>query len=521
MHSPDRSIPSRRSLLGAAVVAGAGTKLAVAAPAAAATAQIPRRWSGGSLLTARGRHLVGRFSYGVTPALAAQVREAGGPDAWFAAQLDPTSVADPGVGRMVDWWPGLREPAAELWRLNVSEELAGWEVMANYARWCLLRRIRSRRQVLEVMTEFWENHFNVPVDGDAPFTWRTDYGNAVRARALGTFEDLLQTAVLHPAMLIYLDNAVSTAKHPNENLGRELLELHTVGRGSYTEDDVKDSARILTGWHVDLWRTWAPSYVQRDHYVGPVTVMDFSHPNAQADGREVARDYLRHLAHHPATARRIARKLAVKFVRDDPPEDLVEHLAQVYLDHGTAVAPVLLALVDSPAFRDAVDAKVRDPGEDVVATYRALGVKVHEPASGESAANAVLWQASSLGTRPFAWPRPDGQPVDNRSWSSPSRMVASMRVHYVMSGGWWPSEGIDYRGHVSWAPRLPIRFDVLVDAMSQRILHRHATTALLEACCAAVDCTPAERITRDHAVMQWAMPRLLTTFLDSPAFFTR
>lgn len=521
MSSPDRSIPSRRSLLGAAVVAGAGTKLAVAAPAAAVTAQIPRRWTGGSLLTARGRHLVGRFSYGVTPGLAAAVREAGGPDAWFAAQLDASSVADPGVDQLVDWWPGLREPAAELWRLNVSEELAGWEVMANYARWCLVRRIRSRRQVLEAMTEFWENHFNVPVDGHAAFTHRTSYGVAIRERALGTFEDLLQTAVLHPAMLIYLDNAVSTARRPNENLGRELLELHTVGRGNYTEDDVKDSARILTGWHVDLWRTWAASYVPRDHYVGPVRVMDFAHPNGQPDGQQVARDYLRHLAHHPATARRIARKLAVKFVRDDPPEALVEHLARVYLDHGTAVAPVLLALVDSPAFRDAVGAKVRDPGEDVVATYRALGVRVHAPTGDRSAANAILWQASSLGTRPFAWRRPDGQPVDNRSWSSPSRMIASMSVHYVMSGGWWPSEDIEYRSPASWAPRLPVRFDVLVDAVSQRILHRHATTALLEACCAAVDCTPAERITRDHPVMQWNLLRLLTTVLDSPAFFRR
>lgn len=519
-----RSIPSRRSLLGAAAVAGAGARLAVAAPAAAATAQhlpSPAVYRGGTLLSPGGRHLVGRFSYGVTRKLAEQVVAAGGPQAWFEAQLDPSSVPDPGTAKVRDWFAGLDLPAAQLWKNQIEEVMGGWEVMANYARWALIRRIRSTRQVLEVMTEFWENHFNVPVDGDAAFTHRTAYGIAIRKNALGTFEDLLQTAILHPAMLIYLDNAVSTAKHPNENLGRELLELHTVGRGNYDEDDVKDSARILTGWKVDLWRTWAPSYVARDHYRGPVSVMGFSHPNAEADGQAVTRAYLTHLAHHPATARRIARKLAIKFVRDDPPQALVDHLADVYLRNGTEIKPVLRALVASPAFKDSIGAKVRDPGEDIVATYRALGVKVLAPQSDGAGANAILWQTSSLGTRPFAWPRPDGQPVDNESWSSPSRMLASMNVHYVMSGGWWPTEDVKYRSRTSWAPRFPVRFDVLVDYISQEILHRRSTPALLAACCDAVSCTPAEKITKSHAVMKWDLPRLLTVFLDSPAFYLR
>ena len=120
--------------------------------------------------------------------------------------------------------------------------------MESYQRWLLMRRIRTKRQVQEVMTEFWLNHLNVPANGDATFTWRFDYDRQIRARALGSFRDILYAAVTHPAMGIYLNNAVSTKSHPNENLGRELLELHTVGRGEYTEDDVKNSARILTGW---------------------------------------------------------------------------------------------------------------------------------------------------------------------------------------------------------------------------------------------------------------------------------
>jgi hypothetical protein len=100
-------------------------------------------------------------------------------------------------------------------------------------------------------------------------------------------------------------------------------------------------------------------------------------------------------------------------------------------------------------------------------------------------------------------------------------MLASMSVHYVMSGGWWPTDGIRYRRPTAWAPRFPVRFDVLVDHLSQQLLHQRSTALLLQACCEAVGLPPSERITRKHALMRWEMPRLLTVFLDSPAFYTR
>ena len=482
----------------------------------------PAHWRGDPLLGRQARHLASRFSYGITPALAGQVVAAGGARAWFEQQLSPRSVDDPGIAKIRDWWaPGLRLSGAEIWQRQVDGVEDGWEVMVNYARWALVRRLRSRRQVLELMREFWENHFNVPANGDGAFTWRTDYGVALGARALGSFEDLLQTAITHPAMLIYLDNAVSTAKHPNENLGRELLELHTVGRGNYDESDVKNSARILTGWRVDMWRTWEASYREKDHWRGPVKVMDFTHPNGAADGQPVTREYLSYLAHHPATARRIARKLAVKFVRDEPSEELVSHLAGVYREHNTEIKPVLRALVASEEFAMSVGAKVRDPGEDVVATYRALGVKIRRPTDRHAAANVMAWQSADLGALPFGWPRPDGPPLDNESWSYPSRLMASMDVHATMSGGWWPTKDVRYRTRHSWVPSYPLRFDKLVDHLAQVLLHRRSDATLLEACCLAVDCRPGERITRDHAVAQWDSPRLLTVFLDSPAFYHR
>ena len=517
-----RLTPSRRALV--AGTAAAATTVAAGAPAGAATYR-PGRYRGGApLLPTASRHLVGRFSYGVTPALARQVRAAGGARRWFEAQLDPGSIPDRRADELVTWWSGLSRGPAELWQRQRDEIEGGWEVMFDYQRWVLLRRMRSRRQVLEVMTELWENHFNVPVAGDVQFTWRKDYGDVIRAHALERFDDLLHAVITHPAMLISLDNVGSTAAHPNENLGRELLELHTVGRGAYTEADVKDSARILTGWSVDMWNTFAREYVTKAHARGPVRVMDFSHANASADGRAVTRAYLRYLAHHPATAQRVARRLAVKFVRDDPPQALVDRLAEVYLANGTELRPVLRALVGSEAFAASVGAKVRDPGEDLVASYRALDVDLaRPPATGAEryGANALLWQVAAIGIRPFYWPRPDGQPIDNASWASPSRMRASMEVHYSLSGTWWPNQGVTYHPPTWWVPAFPIRFDLLVDHLSQVILHRRSTAQLLEACCQAVDVAPRDRITRDHPLVRWSMPRLLTTFLDSPAFLTR
>lgn len=477
------------------------------------------------LLPAAARHLVGRFSYGLTPELAADVRAAGGAQRWFEQQLKPRQVPDRRADELRAWWPSLSRDCTQLWHRQRDDVEGGWEVMEQYQSWLLLRRMRSRRQLLEVVTELWENHFNVPVNGDAQCFWRTDYGDTIREHALGRFEDLLQAVVTHPAMLINLDNVSSTRRHPNENLGRELLELHTVGRGAYDEDDVKASARILTGWTVDMWNTFREEYLPRDHWRGPVQVMDFEHANTDADGRAVTRAYLRYLATHPATARRVARKLAVKFVSDEPSEALVERLAEVYLARDTAIAPVLRTLVRSAEFAAAVGAKVRDPGEDLVATYRVLGIRVTKPGLGDArydyAAQQLLWQASSIGTVPFGWPRPDGQPIDNQSWASPSRMLASMGVHMDLAGTWWPSKGIRYRTAEQWVPRFPIRFEQLVDHLSRQLLHRPASAQLLRACCEAVDVQPRDKITREHGVVKWNMHRLLSTFLDSPAFLTR
>lgn len=466
-------------------------------------------------------HLASRFSYGTTPTLQSEMAAAGGHRQWFEAQLSPAAIADTATEPFETWWTSINLDHTAIWQRNVDEVEGGWVAMANYARWCLLRRIYSRRQVLEVMTEFWENHLHVPLDADGVFTYRAAYGKMIRSHALGRFDDMLVEAITHPAMGIFLNNAVSTKRAPNENLGRELLELHTVGRGNHSEDDVKNSARILTGYRVELWRTWRAYYDTASHHTGPVQVLGFSHANAAADGQPVTKAYLRYLASHPQTAERIARKLAVRFISDNPSAEIVAHLAQVYLASGTEIIPVLNALVDSAEFLASAGDKVRTPTDDLVATHRVLGTQITAPTSGSAAANAILWQSANVGQTPFGWSRPDGQPQDNASWSSASRFLASLEVHYQLSGGWWPKEGITYRAPKTWLPHPRATFGELVEHLSRELLGRPSTAQLLNACCLVVGVKSGDVITEEHPVVKWQMSVVLTTVLDSPAHMTR
>jgi len=303
---------------------------------------------------------------------------------------------------------------------------------------------------------------------------------------------------------------------PNENQGRELLELHTVGRGHHTEDDVKSAAKILTGYWVDTWRTWRPYYDANAHWTGAVRVLDFTHANAAADGRPVVSAFLRYLAHHPMTARRIARKLALRFVSDEPSEALVTHLADVYLVNGTDIKAVLRALLRHPDFAAAAGAKVRTPTDDVVATYRVLDARFARPSTGNAAANALLWQAGNIGQTPFSWPRPDGPPDRNASWSSGSRILASFDVHHGAANGWWPTVDITYRTPASWLPQPSVRFDALVDHLCVQLLGTHAPARLVEAACAALGVRATDTITASHGVVRWRMGLLLSTLLDTP-----
>ena len=254
---------------------------------------------------------------------------------------------------------------------------------------------------------------------------------------------------------------------------------------------------------------WATSYNPAAHWTGPVQVMGFSHPNADPDGRAVIAAYLTYLAHHPATAHRLARKLAIRYVSDSPSAALVDHLAQVYLANDTAIVPVLRALVAHPEFIAAEGLKVRNPADDVVATWRSLDVQAAAPTSDDSGANAVLWQTVALGQAPFDWARPDGQPEDGASWSSVSRVLASFETHYGMCGGWWPTAQTTYHPRRVVGALAAGSVDALRRARGAPVadLPRPDRAArLVEACCLATGLTAATPITLNHALVKWGMP---------------
>lgn len=478
----------------------------------------PGRYRATKVLPRPARHLVNRFSFGITPELAAQVRAAGSAQAWFDRQL--ATAYDGSADGQDTWWPGLELDAATIFRQQTEMKRNTLEVASDIGCRTLARRLHSPRPVLEVMTKFWENHLHVPLTADNVAVFRAGYGEVVRAGALGRYDDLLAATVLHPAMLMYLGNASSTKAHPNENLGRELLELHTVGVGQHTEEDVKNSARILTGWRIKLYSSWEPYYGEGDHWTGPVRVLGFSDPNSEADGRALTRRYLSYLAHHPATARRIATKLVKVFVADEAPAGLVKRLAAVYLANDTQIRPVLRALVRSPEFKASVDRKVRDADDDVVAAHRMLGVQLRKPRGEFSHANQLYWQSAWLGLAPLTWPRPDGQPLDNRSWSSPTRVLASVGFHWELANRTYGTEA-RYPRASSYLPERSLEFRDLVDHVSRRMLHRPSTETLLRAACLSTGLRPRDVVTAKSPVFGRLWPSFATTFLDSPTFFQR
>jgi len=467
------------------------------------------------------RLLMARMGTGFSQRTWSQMKRAGSAGRWFREQLQPELIEESArATALPSWFPDLADAAATQVARNTSGSKPAWTYARDLAAITILRRAYSNRPVLEMMTDFWSNHLHIPANADLPWMYRSSYDALLREHALGSFEELLVAATLHPAMVLYLDTFRSRRTTPNENHGRELLELHTVGRdGGYTEAEVKDAATILSGWWVDAWKTWAPSYKPEYHATGAVSVLGFEHPNAVADGQQVTKDFLKHLAHHPATARTLARRLAVKFVSDAPSDALVEQLAQVYLDNGTAIGPVLQALVRTDEFKASAGRKVRTPVEDLVATIRVLDVRAQAPTKDSDYAIAVAWVHRSV--QVHQWPMPDGAPETNAAWSTTSRLLSSFRMHWEHVGGWWPRDGVTYRSTKHWVPREPLRLDAYVDHLSRTFFGRPAPDWLVSTALQATGLPAREVVTRDHVVADWLGVRLIGALLDTHLHMTR
>src|SRR5215469_9081874 len=265
-------------------------------------------------------HLLRRATFGPTLSTVEQTRKIG-IDAWLDTQLQPGAMADPVADAVLTKFPTLNLSTPDLHRVVQNE---AYTAMTELGQAAIARQIWSNRQLYEVMADFWANHFNITNPFDGGWDTRSVFDkDAIRPHALGKFRDMLAATARAPAMLRYLNNDQSDKKAVNENYGRELLELHTVAIDSgYTETDVRNSAYLMTGRTVN---NGVYQYNAKKHWTGTVKILGFSHANAGAAGGEDAGEqYLAYLANHPATANHLARKLAVRFVCDAPPQALID-----------------------------------------------------------------------------------------------------------------------------------------------------------------------------------------------------
>jgi uncharacterized protein (DUF1800 family) len=286
------------------------------------------------------------------------------------------------------------------------------QIYLNEAKASLAAALGAETGLLERLTWFWSNHFCVSADkgGVRPICGAYER-EAIRPHVLGRFGDMLLAVESHPAMLLYLDNARSIGPQSiagvrqrrglNENLAREILELHTLGvRTVYTQQDVTRFANVITGWTVvpprqDPTHAGEFTFNPNMHEPGPQTVLSKVYAEG---GVEQGRAVLATLAHHPATAKHIAGKLARHFVADEPPPALVDRLAKRFLDSHGDLKEVSKALLTAPEAWEAPRSKLKRPSEWIVASLRAVGVSQPEIGPVMQARNMLgepLWRPSA------------------------------------------------------------------------------------------------------------------------------
>jgi uncharacterized protein (DUF1800 family) len=322
--------------------------------------------------------------------------------------------------------PGVKPMADEI---KAQQARAGL-VVREAAEARVLKAVLSRRQLEQVMVNFWFNHFNIFAGEGLDRVWVGNYEEeAIRPYALGRFRDLLLAVAKHPAMLVYLDNTQNTAPGSpgargaqsglNENFAREVMELHTLGvDGGYTQADVETLARVFTGWRVnppgsqEFPRVAAIFDGSRHDYRAKVFLGQQLRAHGKAEGEEA----LEVLAASPATARHIAYELAQYFVADAPPPPLVERLAARFLAADGDIREVLKLLFASPEFWDSAGQKYKTPYEFVISAVRAAGVPVNN-------VGPLLGWLGRLGMPLYQCQTPDGWQNTQDAWLSPEATI--------------------------------------------------------------------------------------------------
>jgi uncharacterized protein (DUF1800 family) len=336
----------------------------------------------------------------------------------------------------------------------------------------IVRAAYSERQLDEVMTDFWFNHFNIFINKNADRYLTTEYErDAIRPYALGHFKDLLVATAKSPAMMFYLDNWQSIGPHSeqalnggrqrralrnpyrlgmpfpapnpnpqqqrrtsglNENYGRELMELHTLGvDGGYTQRDVTELAKVFTGWTVrNPQRGGEFEFNDRMHEPGTKVILGHK---IKEHGQKEGLEMLEILAHHPSTAKFISRKLAIRFVSDDPPQSLVNRMADTFLKTDGDIREVLRTMFRSPEFwaPNAYRAKVKTPLEFVVSSVRASGVQMDN-------AMPVVQALNRMGMPLYQMQPPTGYSAKNEAWINTSALLQRLNFALALGAGRMP-----------------------------------------------------------------------------------
>ncbi len=381
------------------------------------------------------------------------------PQRWLLEQLDrydprPAGIASqPSSTEAIEGYLSIRNirrmaresNAEDRGREQVQE--VRQTVRRNYVQAVAARgqqAIESDAPFAERMVHFWSNHFAVSVQKNQVRGMAGSHEfEAIRPNVMGNFRDMLRSAVLHPAMFIYLDQFQSTGPNSqvsvrrrrrgrdeaglNENLTREILELHTLGaQGGYTQTDVTEFARALTGWTVagisrarraqtlPNGSAWA-NYL---HEPGSRTVMGQTY---RQDGHEQSLAILDTIAKHPSTAKHVATKLARHIAGDEPPETMVARLEKTFLESEGDLPSLYRAIVESPEAWTVEPVKFRTPWEWSIAILRATG------GSGMNARRFTRMQ-QELGQVPWGPPSPQGYPDTANNWAAPDAVIRRVEV---------------------------------------------------------------------------------------------
>ncbi|MFZ9226660.1 MAG: DUF1800 domain-containing protein [Candidatus Nanopelagicaceae bacterium] len=465
-------------------------------------------------------HLLQRFTYGPTKKLVSEVNKIGA-DAWFEGQLDHLSISDRELDSYIaqqDCFNYIHKDINFLWPLAESEgDIARGQIFqsSHYSGrvlhlYSLIKQTRSNRQIFEVMVDFWHNHFNITTLGDdtkdGHLDWHTNDWNkrVIREYAMTKFEDLLRATALHPAMIVYLDGELSTKELPNENYGRELLELHTVTpKSGYTQSDINEASRLFSGLRVK----WPERYYQRGRkppLQGRPTLYDVKpfatmlHEERQNFGTfrimgwqrtinsadqvlPAINSLLNYLATHPETAKTIALKLGRRFVEDVPSQKFITDISSTYLSSGGDIKETLRAVYKHSDFKNAIGTKLKRPGEDYVSVARALDVWPDFTRLQRWPANSKVFafptivrdELARMGHAPLSWPFPDGYPDIATTWVNANYQVLRWNVYgnYVQGNTWKAP---------NWDSLLSVResnLDRQIDQVSQLLLFKELGSA--------------------------------------------